>query len=62
MNSLAINLANDVATGERTVEDARQFYVETAMAFMDGQSDPYVEGFVFEVREGGTGDPDQAVM
>lgn len=62
MNFLAINLAHDVATGARTVEEAREFYAETAMAFMEGESDPYVEGFVFEVPEGGTGDPDEAVM
>jgi hypothetical protein len=59
MNFLAINLANDIVTGQRTVEEARQFYAETAKAFKEGQSDPYVEGFVFEVPEGGTNDPDQ---
>jgi len=62
MNFLAINLANDVATGARTVEEARQFYAETAMAFIEGTSDPYVEGFVFEVPEGGTADPDEPAM
>ncbi len=62
MNLLAINLANDVATGQRTVEEARAFYAETAMAFKKGQSDPYVEGFVFEVPRGGTGDPDAPAM
>ncbi|CAN5715090.1 hypothetical protein BH23CHL3_BH23CHL3_05810 [soil metagenome] len=62
MNFLAINLANDIATGERNVEEARQFYAETAMAFMEGESDPYVEGFVFEVPEGGTTDPDEPAM
>ncbi len=62
MNFLAINLANDVATGARTAEEARQFYAETAMAFMEGTSDPYVEGFVFEVPEGGTADPDEPAM
>ncbi len=62
MNFLAINLANDVATGARSVEDARQFYAETAMAFMEGTSDPYVEGFVFEVPEGDTADPDEPAM
>ncbi len=62
MNFLAINLANDVATGARTVEEARQFYAETAMAFMEGTSDPYVEGFVFEVPDGGTADPDEPAM
>ena len=62
MNFLAINLANDVATGARTVEEARQFYAETAMAFKNGQSDPYVEGFVFELPDGGTADPDEPAM
>ncbi len=62
MNFLAINLANDVAIGERTPDEARQFYAETAMAFMEGTSDPYVEGFVFEVPEGGTADPDEPAM
>ncbi len=62
MNFLAINLANDVATGHRSVEEARQFYAETAMAFKNGQSDPYVEGFVFELSEGNTNDPDHPAM
>ncbi len=44
MNLLAINLANDIVTGKRSVEEARAFYAETAMAFMKGQLDPYVEG------------------
>ncbi len=39
MNLLAINLANDVVTGKRSVEEARAFYAETMMAFMNGQSD-----------------------
>jgi hypothetical protein len=62
MNFLAINLANDVATGQRSVEEARSFYAQTAMAYMSGQSDPYVEGFAFEVPEGNTNDPDQPAM
>jgi len=36
MNFLAINLANDVATGARTVEEARQFYAETAIGLHGG--------------------------
>lgn len=62
MNFLAINLANDIVEGKRSVEEARQFYAETAMAFKEGQSDPYVEGFVFEVPEGETADPDEPAM
>ena len=61
-NFLAINLANDIVTGQRSVEEARAFYAETMMAFMNGQSDPYLEGFAFEVPEGGTADPDQPAM
>jgi len=59
MNLLAINLANDIVEGKRSVEEARQFYAKTAMAFKEGQSDPYVEGFVFEVPNGETADPDE---
>ncbi len=62
MNLLAINLANDIVTGKRSVEEARTFYAETAMAFMNGQSDPYVEAFQFEVPQQGTADPDQPAM
>ncbi len=62
MNFLAINLANDIVTGKRSVEEARMFYAETAMAFKDGQSDPYVEGFVFDVAVSGTADPDEPAM
>ncbi len=62
MNLLAINLANDIVTGKRSVEEARQFYAETAMAFKNGQSDPYVEAFQFEVPQQGTADPDQPAM
>ncbi len=62
MNLLAINLANDIVTGKRSVEEARAFYAETAMTFKNGQSDPYVEEFQFEVPQQGTADPDQPAM
>ncbi len=43
--SLAINLASNVVTGQRRVEEVRQFsfYAETKMAFMNGHSDRYLE-------------------
>ncbi len=62
MNFLALNLANDVATGKRSVEDARAFYGKTAKAFMEGKQDPYVQGFQFQVAKGGTTDPDREMM
>lgn len=58
-NFLAINLANDVATGKRTVSDARAFYAQTMKNMMAGQMAPYLQGFQFNVLKGGTADPDQ---
>ncbi len=58
MNFLALNLANDIVTGQRTVEEARQFYAETAMAFMNGETPPYTQGLQFEVPND-AGDPDE---
>jgi hypothetical protein len=48
LNNLALNLANDVATGKRTVEDARAFYAKTAMEFKQGKSSPYTSGLLFQ--------------
>ncbi len=59
MNFLALNLANDIVTGKRSVKDARKFYAETAMAFMKGQMSPYTQGLQFQVPRGNTADPDQ---
>lgn len=62
MNFLALNLAHDVATGRRTVEDARRFYAETAMATMKGDMPPYVQRLQFDPSRGGTADPDKPMM
>lgn len=61
-NFLAINLAHEVATDERTVEEARQFYADTIKGLMRGESSPYTEGFIFEVAAADTGDPDEALI
>jgi hypothetical protein len=58
MNFLALNLANDVATGKKTVDEARQYYAKAAMAFMKGEKDPYTQGLKFTVSHGNTGDKD----
>jgi hypothetical protein len=59
LNRLALNLANDVATGKRSVKDARKFYADTAMAFKMGKSAPYLEALQFRVMPGATADMDQ---
>lgn len=62
-NFLAINLANDVATGRRTVEDARAYYARAMKTFMETQRmDPYMTAFRFSVPQGNVGDPDRAVI
>ncbi|MFN2440518.1 MAG: hypothetical protein ABR503_15040 [Chitinophagaceae bacterium] len=58
MNFLALNLANDVATGKKTVEEARMYYAKAAMAFMKGEKDPYTQGLKFTIPHGNTGDKD----
>jgi hypothetical protein len=62
MNFLALNLAHDIATGRRSVSDARAFYARTAMEFKQGdRSSPYVTGLMF--RSGANAaDPDKPHM
>jgi hypothetical protein len=62
MNFLALNLANEIANGTKTVEEARRTYAAAAMDFMQGRSSPDVEGFRFNVRAGGTADPDSPLQ
>lgn len=57
MNFLALNLANDVATGKKTVEEARDYYARAVKDFMQGKLDPYVQGLKFSTG-GDTKDPD----
>lgn len=62
-NFLAINLANDVATGKRTVEEARTYYAAAIKRFMSSkQMDPYMQKIQFQVSQQATGDPDRPAM
>jgi hypothetical protein len=59
LNLLALNLAHDVATGRRTVADARAFYAKTAMEFKQGnRSSPYLTGLMFSTQSSAA-DPDR---
>ncbi len=59
-NFLAINLANDIATGRKSVEDARRFYAESMMAMMkENKIGDYLKGFQFKVPSGDQGDRDK---
>jgi hypothetical protein len=62
MNLLALNLADEVASGRRTVDDARQTYTEQAMAAMMKRDAPYTTGFLFDLPRGDTADPDEPTV
>ena len=57
-NFLALNLANDVATGKKTAEDARMYYARAIKEMMQGNMDPYLQKLHFNVG-GNTKFPDQ---
>jgi hypothetical protein len=59
-NFLAINLANDVATGKKSVEAARTFYANTIKDFaLQNKMSPYMQSLQFSVSKSDTGDPDK---
>ena len=57
-NFLALNLANDIATGKKTVEEARMYYARSIKEMMQGKMDPYLQKLHFSVG-GDTKFPDQ---
>jgi len=61
-NFLAINLANDVATGKRSVAQARKFYADTIMAFKKGGKPAYTQALQFRVPTTRTADADKPAM
>ncbi len=65
-NFLAINLANDVATGKRTWRQARDYYAKAVKAFMgnkwNAEQKRYMTGFTFNVKKTNQGDPDKPHM
>lgn len=48
LNYLALNLANDVASGKRSPKEARDFYRRTVKLAASGKSSPYLERLLFE--------------
>lgn len=59
-NFLALNLANEIATGRRTPEDARRMYGEQIKMMKAGQMTPYTSGLMFTPADGK--DPDRPIM
>lgn len=61
-NFLALNLANEIVAGKRSVPEARDFYATTIKGLMAGKTSPYTSGLMFEPPTGNVGDPDEAVI
>jgi len=59
-NFLALNLADDIVTGKRSVQEARKMYGEQIMAMKAGMSAPYTEKLMFSPKRN-TSDADQAL-
>jgi hypothetical protein len=61
LNFLALNLADQIATGKIGVEEARKTYGENAMKFLMGEVTPLTAGLQF-MPMGGTSDSDAPLM
>jgi hypothetical protein len=62
MNILALNLADEIVTDRRSVEDARDFYRETAQLSRSGKTSRYTEGFLFELHNDSGSSPQNIKM
>ena len=61
-NILALNLAHDIVTDERTVEEAREEYAKINAKMMAGGSPDYATRFQFPLPEGDQRDPDVTIV
>lgn len=57
-NILALNLPHEIATGKRSVEDARKTYGQQVVAFAEGKPAPLMEKLHFQSKRA-AGDPDK---
>lgn len=61
-NILALNLANDIIKGNRSVQEARDFYGERMMAMMKGDKKDYLKNLQFDVSQSNITNPDETTM
>lgn len=61
-NVLALNLAHDVITGERTVEQAREDYGRIMAKGKAGRTPEYMRALQFEVPRRDVTDPDETIV
>lgn len=61
-NTLALNLMNDVVTGAKSAEEAREYYAKEFLDYRRKQPTPYMEKLRFEPGTGDAADPDARVL
>jgi hypothetical protein len=61
-NVLGLNMAHEIATGKRSVHDARRVSTENTVAYNLGRKAPYAERLLFDVPNGGTEDLDEGMV
>ncbi|MCF6157063.1 MAG: hypothetical protein E3K32_00510 [wastewater metagenome] len=62
MNTLALNLADDIVKENLSVEEAREKYAEQVEAATKGQSAPLTQRLQFDTKVAGTADPGESIM
>ena len=60
-NFLALNLAHDIISGKRSVDDARRYFAHEFLEYLKGTSTPYTNGLRFE-QDSSSGDPDDSIL
>jgi hypothetical protein len=53
LNYLALNLADEIVGGKRSVDEARDFYHRMTQLSASGKSSAYMDGFVFPLKDSG---------
>lgn len=61
-NFLALNLANDIIEGKRSVEEARKMYAETVMKMRKGEKHDYLQELTFNLLNRNIINPDVTIM
>src|SRR5690606_438661 len=61
-NFLALNLMHDIVTGEKDVQQARDYYAKEFIDYRRREPTPYRKGLRFSPDDGETADPDRRVL
>jgi hypothetical protein len=61
-NFLALNLMHDIVTGEKSVQEARDYYATEFLNARRKEPTPYMEGLRFRPGTGTAADPDTRVL